>query len=207
MTTKMSKDELRDLGRAHGCQSAESASETTLRMDAMEVGGIAGTIASARAADEKVRSTVYHEAFKQGYVQVWSRRRNDLPDIKAANRAKSLDYTLTDMIVAADGVLKKFAENFAANPLHAFSWSSNVIEAAARKDVALQLQAIVNGELPEVSPRKVVGVQAAIDYALAQALRGARSPSQSTSQVSNLCEQAKVQAFAEVAEKFYRYNA
>lgn len=204
MTIKLSKDELRDLGRAHGCQSAESVSETTLRMEPSEIYNIAGTIASARAADEKVRSTVYHEAFKQGFVQVWSRRRNDLPDIKAANRAKSLDYTLTDMVDAADSVLKKFAENFAVNPLYAFSWSSNVIEAAARKDAAIQLQAIVNGE--QRDPRQMNGVQAAIDYALTQALRGARSPSQSTSPVSNLYEQAKVRAFADVAEKFYRYH-
>jgi hypothetical protein len=92
------------------------------------------------------------------------------------------------------GKVDVFIVDLANDAIYAFEWSAEVIHAAAR----LKTYIVLQREIAEI------GVEAAKAKVRKQAedaaFRGALWPHSSTSQISNLAEQAKVQAWAEMAQ-------
>jgi hypothetical protein len=196
----MTKTEARNLGTEHGVCFANTLSNEQLLAD------VAGLVLKSRANEWAVtqagfRSTEtgnapsYIDAFLNAAILRYNGRRAELPEVKAEMRRKAVEWKLESLLSGADDDLQKWAVSFAENPQYAFEWADRAIQAAARKDVALRLKSII--EAPEHG-----GHEAALKYAVDQALRGARWPSHSTSGVSNLAKEAVTAAYADFAADF-----
>lgn len=183
----MTKNETIELGRTKGTAEWARCDMAIIHLES----DVVREKVKALAADHG-RSEVFRDAFVSAFMQEWHKAHEALPEVQAANRLRMFTWKLDSLTSGADKTLAQFAERLVRNPLDAFQWSDGAIEAAARKDVALYLKNVL--EHPEG------GLDAAIAKATEMALRGARYPSHSTSAISNLCEQAKTAAFADMAE-------
>jgi hypothetical protein len=196
----MTKNEAIDAGRKAGQVQAEAMmNEVYLReKNDNEAANDSVAYANMHCADAKIRSSVYHDAYKAAFMQVYRNRHANLPEVKAENRKRSIDYTLRNLIEDADRNIADWTERLAKNPCDAFEWSDGAMQRAAEKEVALHLKAIVESEKG--------GIDQAVAYAVEQALRGARWPSHSTSTITNVMAEFKTAAFAEFAAKFQEQN-
>jgi hypothetical protein len=136
-------------------------------------------------------AATFVEEFTRAFGYAMRRAYQDLPDVKAAAQLRWFEHRLEMADKDADAVLEKFKTSLADDPCYAFEWAGSAIEAAAKKHVVARLRAVLRHEAG--------GLTAAREFALENALRGARSQSHSTSGVSNLANEAKTAAYAEFA--------
>lgn len=192
----MNKTQATDLGRAAGLKQAEAMmNETFLReVTPEQIEAKADEYATFHCAEAKIRSIIYSASYKGAFLSVYRNRRSELPEVVAERRLSYLTHRLADMIASGEDTIDKFKEKLTANPAYAFEWAQGAIEAAAKLDVAIRLQGILTHENG--------GFDAVMKNALREALRGARNPSHSTSTVSNLVDEAKTAAYAEIADLF-----
>lgn len=110
-----------------------------------------------------------------------------------------LEYKLNREAEMSQEVLDAFRADMERDPLYAFSWSANAFAAAARISIAREFLARLSnapmsaGDLGEWRAELQTRV-----------MRAARYPSSSTSAASNLAEQHKAQAEAELLEFLLR---
>lgn len=104
---------------------------------------------------------------------------------------KALERRINSEIKSAKEKIEKFkAELSERSPAYAFSWADSAMRAAAALDVWFQLK----NNIGEGSNIRLIR-----DIAEQNVLQAARYPQKSTSDCSNLIEQYKLSAWAEVA--------
>jgi hypothetical protein len=191
----MTKTQATDMGSKHGEMYATAMTDDALR--ATYEGAVEDFrhAANTRCFDTGVRSIespnaiAYIDAFRQAAIRTYNARRNELPDVKAANRLEEFQHAIIWMMSSAQSALEQFKTRFAEDPFYAFEWADGAMEAAAKAYVAKTIQAWM-----ERTNNDIDAVQNEILKAMHQ---GARCPSRSTSQPSNLMAQYKTAAFAE----------
>ena len=99
-------------------------------------------------------------------------------------------------IKEADAVLARFAEKFASDPAYAFEWGKEAVYAAAVKRVYGRVRDALTGEGSKATPETIRL------YLTEEVIRNAKSPSSSTSAISNLLDQAVLAAQAELLDAF-----
>lgn len=194
----MTKTEARTKGTEQGQGFANGLTQESLVLDQDAIReGIRQAANSAAVSQAGFRSVdselakVYIAAFCQAaYTQAWARR-DQVPEIVAARRIRSIAYSIEQLITGGEDELADFAKRLAENPLYAFESSDRAITAAARRDVGLRLKQVFDHETG--------GPEAAVAYAIEQAVQGARWPSHSTSAMSNFCAECKVAAYGDFA--------
>lgn len=191
------KREAEVAGREAGRNQAEAImNETYMRAEtALTVAAQAVDYANMNAANNRIRSAAYHDAFQLAFKAVYRERYEQLPEVKAERRARSVQHRLEYLNQCAETDLAKFRKRFAESPLYAFEWGDDAVRASARQDVAKRLMGVFNHETHG-------GVDAVIKFALHQALRGAQSPQHSTSALTNLASEAVTAAYAEFVFPF-----
>ena len=90
-----------------------------------------------------------------------------------------------------DAYIAEFQAEFTDNPYKSLAWSSNLFYKVALSYVSNILLGAIDRD-----PGKTI--ESLMEYAAKQMQNGARSPKQSTSQLSNLMDQATTAAWAEV---------
>ena len=104
---------------------------------------------------------------------------------------KALERRINSEIKSAKEKIEKFkAELSERSPAYAFSWADGVIRAAATLDVWTQVKLNID---------EGASIRLLRDIAEQNVLHAARYPQKSTSDCSNLIEQYKLSAWAEVA--------
>lgn len=98
---------------------------------------------------------------------------------------------LVNGIEACEGKLARFTERLANNPHDAFSWGQETAEAAGKLFAYKRLLALFDDK----------GCEAAREYALREALSGARNPQHSTAALSNIVAEAVTTGYAEFASR------
>lgn len=114
----------------------------------------------------------------------------------------SLHETLMHEVGHANRNLEDWATKMLKNPAHEFEWGSGAIKCAARVEVYGE---IITG-IERMDPADDADEQLALvkQTILTEALRGAESPAESTSPISNLTDRYRTMAWAEVARKLGR---
>jgi hypothetical protein len=105
-----------------------------------------------------------------------------------------LDWLRGD-VETAQGKLARFSADLSKDAANAFRWATDAVKAAAEVKVFSIYLDLVTGRGPDVADK----------VSLQEALRGARSPSRSTSPMANLVEECETAAWAELAEKAGRF--
>lgn len=100
--------------------------------------------------------------------------------------------------------LEKFTKSLSENPsgnnvFHQFEWASAEVHAAARLKVTQEVLTAFWSSETRGEPLPLATVK---DYLRERVLSGARNPTRSTSPMSNLLNQAKLEALAELLEYF-----
>jgi hypothetical protein len=100
--------------------------------------------------------------------------------------------------------LEKFTKSLSENPsgnnvFHQFEWASAEVNAAARLKVTQEVLTAFWSSETRGEPLPLATVK---DYLRERVLSGARNPTRSTSPMSNLLNQAKLEALAELLEYF-----
>lgn len=148
--------------------------------------------AEREAAETARKAKLAAEADRRGTLESFVERAKDMAE---ADREMSwaLRRFLGDL-EAWPHKLAEFKKNLDKHPTYALSWSGDVFQAAATYEVAV-----------EVKNYFEAGVEWAdlVDKALKEALRGARNlgNSRSTSNCSNLVDDAKTKAWADAYER------
>jgi hypothetical protein len=116
----------------------------------------------------------------------------------AAERLERLVKKLEDQRDHSKAVIIDFASKLLEDPSHTFSWGDRGFTAAAELKVAEEILNYIDmdGEAPAENVLEAVRAEA-----LSRALRGARSPSCSTSPTHNLMDAAMTQAWAEFIDR------
>lgn len=103
----------------------------------------------------------------------------------------------------ADATLQEFAERFANDPTYALEWGDSVYAAAATKKICASILEIATTETKHTG--EPFEAEARWEYirlsVTRDALRGARSPRNSTSPSANLMDRAMTAAYAEFIER------
>lgn len=193
----MTKTEARNAGTEQGIRFAETFTNEQLvgdldaqRDNIRSAAGSAavGPVMRFRSVDSGM-AVEFVDAFVRAANQRFLGRAHELPEVKARLRHQALVWALESMLRGAKDDVDKFAARFAEDPCYAFEWADAAMEAAAKQWVATRLQTVLEAN----------GVDAVFEEARREALRGARYPSRSTSQPSNLMAQYKAAAYAEFA--------
>lgn len=127
-------------------------------------------------------------------------RRNELPEVKAQQLVRWTTRHIERELEGAKATCAQFADEFAKNPSYAFRWAERAMTAAATLDVYARIQYGLTHDgdnVVDVTAEAIVTMHAECTR---EALRGARNPSRSTSQVSNVMEDAKTSAMAEFVD-------
>lgn len=100
--------------------------------------------------------------------------------------------------------LEKFTKSLSDNPsgnnvFHQFEWALAEVHAAAKLKVTQEVLTVFWSSETRKKPLPLATVK---DYLREQVLSGARNPTRSTSPMSNLLNQAKLEALAELLEYF-----
>lgn len=120
------------------------------------------------------------------------------PEEKVARQVKTVNYRIDDMLSSAAYRQKELAEALAKGQdgwYATFTWSGNVeqqMEAAAKLDVATRARTILEHEKGGLDELRREATRTAMRYA--------RYGNHSTSVVSNVMEEMKAAAWAEIAE-------
>ena len=108
------------------------------------------------------------------------------------NKTEMTTLSLERDLASAKEVLAKFSADLLTDPAYAMEWGDRAVTAAGQVSVlGAAIAALKNG----AEPAKVRA------HAVEQALRSAKWPSRSTSQMTNLTAQAKGETWAFVAER------
>jgi hypothetical protein len=193
----MTKQEARNAGQERGINFANGISEDILRndLDAYRDDIKARANFEAREAGFRVESTnclAFIDAFVHAANTRFLGRRSDLPDIKIAQRTAWIIRSLARLKENASATIASFTESVAKNPAYAFEWSDGAFKAAAMLDVVARLE----------HGRDESNMSYADLYAhfRKDVMRNARHASHSTSMPSNLMNEYKLAAQAEVVE-------
>lgn len=100
----------------------------------------------------------------------------------------------------ADGILARFAEKFASDPMRAFEWSQDAFQAAAVSEATSTLLRYVDSLAEGKESDDEIGERIA-EWLRSEVLRMAKYPPRSTSPQSNLVEQEKLAAYARLLER------
>jgi len=188
----MTLQEANTLGYAHGRAYFENMSEdffrSTPREDVLMQADAAGRdytlrIGKTSSSSEKVEKirNAYVYNFRVGAMQFWSERRQQMPDVVAAERVEFFTRSLQRQIEDLAQRIANWKARFEQDPADAFEWSDDTMKAAAQLKVARIVEALFE---------KAADKNAAIDVirkeALRKALEAARYPAHSTSQPSNI---------------------
>ncbi len=185
-----------EAGRAFGLKRARNWTQATWITKVAEEASRCETYARQQeekaAADAARKAKLEAEATRRGTLESFIERAKDMSE---ADREMSwaLRRFLSDL-EAWPHKLVEFKNNLDKHPTYALSWSGEVFKAAATYEVAV-----------EVKNYFEAGVEWAdlVDKALKEALRGARNlgNSRSTSNCSNLVDDAKTKAWADAYER------
>ncbi len=107
-----------------------------------------------------------------------------------------LSYVMQHVLYTVKGwkeVAKTFTKDVVDSPCHTLEWSSKVFTAAAKYEVGMQL---INGWACGMTEEEISA------NVTQYTLRGAASPSHSTSMQSNQIDEQKTVAWAEIAQRF-----
>ena len=113
--------------------------------------------------------------------------------------------SLRDGVKFNDRELDKFSENFATNPAYAFEWGTGAVEAAVKKTVALRLIGDIEAMQGDGTLRPAEVLKTLAKRADDEVRRRALSTSRSTSPLANLCKDAELLAWAEIAQTLNHY--
>lgn len=144
------------------------------------------------AAETARKAKLAAEAERRGTLESFVERASDMSE-EDRMVGFSLRRFVADM-QAWEHKLVEFKNNLDKHPTYALSWSGEVFAAAAVNEVAVEVKSYFEAgvEMAEIA-----------DHALRQALRGARNlgNSRSTSNCSNLVDDAKTKAWADAYER------
>jgi hypothetical protein len=198
----MTKIQAQDAGREAGKRFAETFSENMLRASDDLATTHAHVIAEAardyatRVANCREGSGTYDvlvENYKRAALNMAIARRNELPDIAAANRLNYITRRLTNFVAESQNECNGFAVRFTTNPYEAMRWRSDeAFKSAARLQVFTQALALA--QAPEFDADELC------KNITARIVSDARSSSRSTSDASNITARQELSAWAEVAE-------
>lgn len=199
MTQTLKVNEVRKMYREHFDRPAPRGEDAQTMLDAIETDRAEKAARQAEAAKREAE-LLEREARDKAERQARIESRGSLEDfIESGYSLKDKsEQNYSFLLARAQRKVKefetektKFMKSLEQDPVHAMSWSRGLFNAAANYSVAKQiLDAFEYG--PTFEDVK--------EYAMKEALRKARSATnQSTSQTSNLTDQAIMEAWAEVA--------
>jgi len=126
-------------------------------------------------------------------VSIWRDRihtyEESEPSIVAERQDRGFRFMVDRMVADAQEELAKFNKRYAENPLYAFEWGTDAVQAAANQDVALRVKAALDAG--HTREEVIKDARQQLGYALR--LSGSTSP------MSNLAEQAKAIAYGKIA--------
>jgi hypothetical protein len=126
------------------------------------------------------------------------------PEEVLAQRTEAFRHLIERRIRDAQRELDKFAESFSKDAAYALEWADAAYREAARLKVAKAVKEVFEcpEQLEDGTPVKPEhrGLDAALDVARRQALRGALWPTNSTSACTNLMSREVTSAWAEFVE-------
>ncbi len=224
----MTKTDAKNLGSEHGINYANTLNDERLMADlegvayyqSIETNGdtpvtnradikMAAHVAAVRSIPfgggfrtvDSVNAVAYVESFVQSASMRFLGRRNELPGVKGQQLVRWTTRHIDREIEQAKAQCATFAEEFGKNPCYAFSWGERAMIAAAKLDIYTRiLYSLMRGEgdsTVDVTPEAIVTLH---KCCMREALRGAKNPSRSTSQTSNLIDDAKTSAYAEFVD-------
>lgn len=139
--------------------------------------------------ERKIRGTSVHTDACEAVMREWRTRYYAQPSVQAEMLREGMSRKMDRMYDGATETLEKWTARLKANPLDAFEWGDRAIRAAAELQAVAVLRQVFVAQ----------GAPAAKQYAMDEAVRGARNPQHSTSVLSNEAKTMLVAVYAEFA--------
>lgn len=207
---KMKKNEAIEQGKAAGVAAfeklrdaavtacVEDAKREDKSSDARSVlrsmAGLQASIYMALAGMH--RNDAYFDAFVQAFSAEARGAYWGLPEVKAKMRDRVLLRRLEEWEKDGKESVRRFADRVLQNAQDAFEWADSPMQYAGKAAVAAYVRAMLASD----GDRTPATTEQVLDYAREQAVRAARYPERSSSQVSNIAKQYMAAAWAELSE-------